>query len=127
MDATSAIFSIHPRNITSAVVLNDKDNHDLERFNELSINAAKYPLYYKKGLGLISCIKYILDNANSPYYTLKRRHLRYIRRQTQDKASSISYYCKLKEAEGIPPHKKPLIDNVAMLTAAGAFYNTHLL
>ena len=119
VDATTAIFSLftNSANITlDNGRVTSRLTDDVIRYNEVSITRAKYPLYYKKGLGTIACIEYVLDNTDSPYHVLTKRHRKYIRRVTKGKsASTLSYHCKV-----------PSLDKIALVEIDGVIINKYL-
>ena len=99
VDATDAIFTLHQNelNITDPSL----QSKTVRAYNEAAITKAKYPLYYKKGLGVISCLEYFLANQNSPYYVLSKRSRKYIRRVIKGKPVSLSYYCKITKTDNL--------------------------
>ena len=103
VDATNAIFTIHqdapePRHPTEKLTALRRK---VKEYNEKSITSAKYPIYYKNGLGTIECIEYTLDNQHSPYYILTKRHRKYIRRvvSSGNVKKTLNYYCKKPKSE----------------------------
>ena len=99
VDVTDAIFTLHQGelNITDPAT----QSAHVRRYNEVVITKAKYPLYYKKGLGVIGCLEYFLANENSPYYLLAKRSRKYIRRVIKGKPVTLSYYCKIHKTDNI--------------------------